>query len=440
MQNKNLGVLVSAPRPTDYILGSASPITINRTVKDWSIYLPDFELQYNKVTDFLECVTMSGGHSLEMQLNYFLSQKQFSDEALNFYHNNNFIVNGVFHISKRFNAKLNGTDVQKGQYLNVAADHFRSDGFVPDSAWPVTDNMTWDEFYAPVPQNLVDLGKKALWFIAIQYQWLDQANIPVALAATPVQVATEVCAGWDSGKVVAKCSGQPIQHSTIIYGRDGSNNWLDFDHYPPYEQILSSDYELPLDMQYFITMKPVTLRKSMFGANVTLMQEDLNKIGNYKLAEDGTFGGMTQNAVIDFQKNHGLVADGIAGPLTLGKIKDILETPSGTSIKDIITSVCNANGVEPELAIAVASCEGGLTNPNITRVNTDKYKSVDRGIFQFNSHWLSYISDATAFDVALATKEFCDLVKQGVLVQLWHLSQHCWATNLSPAIRQKYGV
>lgn len=440
MQNKNLGVLVTSPRPKDYILGGASTITITRAVKDWSIYLPDFELQYDKVTDFLDCVSMSAGHSIEMQLNYLMSQHQLSDEALNFFHNNNYIVNGVFHISKRFNAKMNGTDKTQGQYLNVAGDHFRSDGFIPDSLWPVTDNMTWDEFYAPVPQNLIDLGKKALWYISIQYQWTDQSNIPNALIATPVQIASEICAGWDSGKVVQKCSGQPLQHSTVIYGRDGSNNYLDLDHYAPFEQVLSANYELPANMQYFITMKPVALRKGMFGANVTLMQEDLNKIGNYKLSEDGSFGQITQNAVVDFQKNHGLGADGIAGPLTLGKIKDIIETPSGTSIKDIITRVCNENGVEPELALSVASCEGGLMNPNITRVNTDFHHSTDRGIFQYNSYWLSYIPDSVAFDVALATKEFCDLVKQGVLVQLWHLSQHCWAPNLSTPVRQKYGV
>lgn len=438
MQHKNLGVLIAPPRPSDYKLGSASAITIARAVKDWSIYLPDFELQYDSVTDFLECVTMSAGHSIEMQMNYFLSQKNFSDEALNFFHNNNYIVNGVFHISKRFNAKMNGTDKIMGQYLNVAGDHFRSDGFIPDSLWPVTDNMTFDEFYAPIPQNLIDLGKKALWFISIQYQWIDSENVSNALLSTPVQVATEVCDGWDSGQIVKKCSGQLIEHCTIIYGQNGSNNWLDFDHYPPYEQLLSADYELPANMQYFITMKPVTLRKGMFGANVTLLQEDLNKIGNYGLAEDGVLGGFTQKAVINFQTNHGLTADGIAGQITLGKIKDILDNVSGTSIKDIITRVCNENGIEPELGIAVASCEGGIKTPD--EENHNKNGSIDYGIFQWNNREFPSITKEMANDPETATKLFCQAVKDGHLHAYWFLSQYCWAPSLSTATRQKYGV
>lgn len=440
MEQKNYGVVLAPLRPTDYILGSISnKINITRMVKDWSLYLPILESQENKIADFEDCVTMSGGHAIEMQLNYLLFQNLLSDEALNFFHNNNYIVDGLFRISKRFNAKLNGTEVVPGNNPYTVGDNFRTAGFVPESSYPTTDNMTWAEFYSPIPQNLIDLGKKALWFILVQYQFVLDTDILPALYAAPVQCATEVCAGWESGQPVKKCSGQPLQHATVIYGKDSSNNWLDFDQLPPFLQKLAPDYELPLNMQYIITMKPTTLRKTMFGANVTFLQEDLNKVANYKLDEDGTFGNLTEKAVIDFQKKHGLVADGIAGSKTLAKLKDTLETP--LSIKDIITNVCNENGVEPELAIAVARHEGGLTNPKITRQNTDSHHSIDRGIFQYNSYWLSYIPDSVAFDVALATKEFCDLVKQkGMLHQLWYISEPNWKKDLSPAILLKYGI
>lgn len=439
MENINHGVLIGEPRAKDYLLGTSNQIQLARVVKDWSIYLPIFESQRNTVTDFLDCVTFSAGHCIEMQLNYLMATNQLSDEALNFFHNNNYIVDGVFHISKRFNAKMNGTDISKGQYLNIAGDRFRSDGFIPDSMWSETPEMTWDQYYASIPQNLIDLGKKALWFISIQYQAVPSEDVTTSLPATPIQCATEVCAGWDSGQKVQKCSGQPIQHATVIYAQDGSMNWKDLDQYPPYIQVLAAEYELPLNQQYIVTAKPITLRVGMHGRNVIMLQQDLNDLG-FHIDDDGLYGNVTQTAVKNIQNKTGLVADGIAGPLTLGKIKDMLETPSGTSIKDIITSVCNENGIEPELGIAVASCEGGLTNPNITRVNTDSHQSTDRGVFQFNSYWYAGITDAEAFDPAQATQKFCDIVKEGKLIEVWHLSQHCWAPALSPLVRQKYRV
>lgn len=439
MQNINRGVLVGPIRASDYKLGDATQIQIARVVKDWSIYLPTFESQRNSVTDFLDCVTFSAGHCIEMQLNYLMSTNQLSDEALNFFHNNDYIVDGVFHISKRFSAKMNGTDISKGQYLNIAGDHFRSDGFIPDSMWSETPEMTWDQYYAPVPQNLIDLGKKALWFISIQYQAVPSEDVTTSLPATPIQCATEICAGWDSGQMVQKCSGQPIQHATVIYAQDSSMNWKDLDQYPPFIQELAAGYELPLNQQYVVTAKPLILRVGMHGADVVTLQEDLNDLG-FNLNDDGLYGSATQTAVKNIQNKTGLVADGLAGPLTLGKIKDMLQTPSETSIKDIITNVCNEYGISPNVLISVATCESGL-NP-LAKLFNPGSNSTDRGLFQWNSVYHSEISDADAYDPTKATQWACNYLKADPknLHGFWSASEHCWSPNLSPSEKQEYGI
>jgi peptidoglycan hydrolase-like protein with peptidoglycan-binding domain len=51
------------------------------------------------------------------------------------------------------------------------------------------------------------------------------------------------------------------------------------------------------------------------GIVVKQIQCRLNKYG-YRLKIDGIFGERTEVAVIGFQKYHGLVGDGIVGPLT----------------------------------------------------------------------------------------------------------------------------
>ena len=53
------------------------------------------------------------------------------------------------------------------------------------------------------------------------------------------------------------------------------------------------------------------------GAEVKKIQTKLQALGYYKGSVDGIYGSRTRNAVIAFQKNCGITADGIAGPTTL---------------------------------------------------------------------------------------------------------------------------
>ena len=266
---------------------------------------------------------MSALHSIECQLNYLLFNKQFSDEAFFFFNNNGYIQNGSFCLSDRFNAKNNGTESQKGNYQNKVGDFLRVQGILPQIDWPLTQDMSWTEFYSDIPIRLFSKARKALWFIDIKYQWINKADLASGLNLAPIQIATAICPGWDSGKLVEKCSAQTIQHATVIYGYDELGNWLNLDHYQPYKQKLAPDYELPFNMQYIVTAKPLTLRKGMYGSNVLQFQKDMNKLG-FNLKEDSDFGPKTETATKNIQNKTGLVADGIAGPKTLAKVKELI--------------------------------------------------------------------------------------------------------------------
>lgn len=67
----------------------------------------------------------------------------------------------------------------------------------------------------------------------------------------------------------------------------------------------------------------LTLRYPQRGNDVTTLQTALYQLGYYSKTIDGIYGSGTKSAVRAFQKANGLTADGVAGPLTLGKIADL---------------------------------------------------------------------------------------------------------------------
>lgn len=187
-----------------------------------------------------------------------------------------------------------------------------------------------------------------------------------------------------------------------------------------------SDYEGNIyDAMAFSVAVPITNPVLKIGAKGDAVKLLQTKLG---ITADGDFGPLTLAAVKKFQADHNLVSDGIVGKMTWQAFDMI----------DIITTICNQNGVEPMLGIAVACCESNL-NPLSTLWNPPS-KSTDRGLFQWNDVYHSEISDAVAFDPKQATQLFCNAVKSGRLHLYWSASQPCWMKKLSPEIIQKYGL
>ena len=72
------------------------------------------------------------------------------------------------------------------------------------------------------------------------------------------------------------------------------------------------------------TLPPSTVYRNLkvgsSGADVRALQQKLTELGYYSRSISGTYDARTQEAVRQFQKDNGLSADGIAGPLTQAKL------------------------------------------------------------------------------------------------------------------------
>ena len=87
----------------------------------------------------------------------------------------------------------------------------------------------------------------------------------------------------------------------------------------PYREVLGLDahgnMEFPQNPTPRVQAETPTLRVMDRGPAVRRLQELLNARGA-ELTADGIFGVMTRDAVVRFQADNGLDADGIVGPLT----------------------------------------------------------------------------------------------------------------------------
>lgn len=73
------------------------------------------------------------------------------------------------------------------------------------------------------------------------------------------------------------------------------------------------------------------LKKGSTGDAVKTLQKNLNTIMNAGLEVDGSFGNLTYNAVVAFQKKYGLTVDGVVGSKTQAKISELLKPATTTS-------------------------------------------------------------------------------------------------------------
>lgn len=311
---QNRGIIIAPLRASDYIFGDTSPILIpDRNIKDWTPYIPAFETQRTIYADMQNCLTFSGIHAIEMQINADIALGKYKDEALAYFKMNGFMQDGKFRASPRFSAKKNGT-TEIGNYFNIVGDGFRHFGLLSEKDWPGNPYMWFADYYSEIPQKLSDKAKGILEYINIQYHFLqNQADIPNVLSSAPVQVGTAICAGWDSGNTVQACSGN-IQHATVVFALD-NNGYSNLDQYPPYFQKLASNYQLPIVCQYISVPKTLgTLSKGSKGARVSFVQSMIGA------NVDGNFGPNTEHLVMTFQYDNGLVADGKVGPRTMAAL------------------------------------------------------------------------------------------------------------------------
>lgn len=356
----NTGVVEKGPEISDYVAGgeTGAPAKIALDTGDWRPYLPTDEKQLFIVNgqSYLEtnaCVSFSGDNDMEIFGGYLIGKGEWPAESVQWLRDNGYFdANGKVNFSDRFTAKMSGTDPNGGNNLAKVWGSRRVDGLVPEASWPMpveemkqliaqggwTHQDVQNLYYKAVPQAIIDLGKAFAARFDIWYEWVawpgSGATVDTfreALKVAPLQLATAVCAGWNTDDPIKAC-GAGTQHATAMVAVETDGRFVIYDHYNPFLKHFAADYTITYAMRGFITPKaaaPVpapppafhyTFTKPLrynFAANDPVELKALQQAMQYLKGSNGTpymkqgvfgpYGPQTRDAMAVFQKDNHIV-------------------------------------------------------------------------------------------------------------------------------------
>ena len=117
--------------------------------------------------------------------------------------------------SERFLAKMSGTTLD-GNYIGKVYNALKQYGLVLDSDWPEPLTFTWEEYYAPIPPEIIAKGQDLFKYIEIG----ELKNIPID---------QESVARTETPLIIFTPAGTPTHARANLGGVKPI-----FDSYPPY--------------------------------------------------------------------------------------------------------------------------------------------------------------------------------------------------------------
>ncbi len=236
---KNYGFIEKVPSDEDIILGVAyppAPIKVLQASRDWSMYLPLKEYQYNSKFDTYGCVSFSAINNIEMLLHRCFNVKtNWSDRHL---------------------TVLSETKPFGGNYFDKVANTVQKVGLVEEEAYPFTKDMTQIEYYATVPEDKVALGKEFLKKYTVKWGWVDWGGCdPLVLWENlqygPLQ-ASVFAWGTPVNGVYQRDMTKETNHAITIFGGILLKEFYIFDHYDGVVKRLAWDFYFGSAIRFFI--------------------------------------------------------------------------------------------------------------------------------------------------------------------------------------------
>ncbi len=226
MYTDTRGLIEAIPSDTrDFIFGAdkETPMPYDSLAvdRDWSKHLPLHEKQYNRKFDTYGCVSFSALNCIET-----MARKRFGYN---------------WNLSDRYIVVASETRPGYGNYLHKVASTIRTRGVIEEEEYPFPMNMSLDEYYASIPQELHSKAREATRKFDFHYQWVDWAGVNPnklyqALQFGPVQCTVDARSMAQNKKATrtnhAVMAYKAVKHESIsFFDHYRRSHTVDWDHY-----------------------------------------------------------------------------------------------------------------------------------------------------------------------------------------------------------------
>lgn len=198
----------------DWVFGALSqPGIVSIPAELREEYLPIGEEQFDAFTDFNDCASRSPVNHAEALFTYHYEHNMKLDNK-KWLEQKGYIQNGKVAFSDRFIAVLSGT-THSGNSLKAPLQAIHSKGLIPKKLLPKEDWMKWEDYYAPISQELIDLGQEFLKRFTINYEQVEVRHFSDVLPDDCVGVAAHA---WEKpiDGVYPKSNGT-FNHAFLLY-------------------------------------------------------------------------------------------------------------------------------------------------------------------------------------------------------------------------------
>lgn len=268
-------------RPSDYHYGDGRLRLGGVTTQNWISHFDFFVPQRITGGDTDDCWDFGATKNLDAFMDAMISDNVLPASVVQKITAMGFMDKGIdgkfhFHSSERFAGVLSGLG-QKGGSLYTAYDIFRKYGVVPFTLLPVSASMTIEQYFSPIPQNIMDIGAEFLALMGgkdfCQYQWINDGGatnvqeMADVIGAGPLNLGIPVdVAGWNqehptvttgSPVHVVSCYEVPVPFVNIS------------DNYSPYLKVLDPGYQISYVLQPVIQYFPSVSNNSISNPSVS---------------------------------------------------------------------------------------------------------------------------------------------------------------------------
>lgn len=314
MNNFNVQRELAEQDGSEWKFGALSqPGIVSIPLAERELYLPIGETQFDAFADFTDCASRSPVNHLEALFTYHYRHSMKEENKL-WMETKGYVHNNRITFSDRYIAVLSGT-THEGNSLKSPLEAIRKQGLIPKALLPKTDDLNWNDYYAPIPQPLKELGQEFLTRFTINYEQVALTHFADVLKDDCIGVAAFAWPLPING-VYPKTTGN-FNHAFLLYNLP---QWQIFDNYlekpEDFTKTLAPNYAF-FDYGYrvYVSNETVTQKKSyLFLRNLTYGRKDpdvvhlqtvLRNLG-YAIPNGPTdyFGMETKMALWQFQRAH----------------------------------------------------------------------------------------------------------------------------------------